>query len=76
MRPTEILMEEHRVIEVVLACLDRMADDAHAPANVPVADARDAIEFLRPQLTAQSGDGIDGRWRSARRPGYACDDGS
>jgi len=47
MRTTEILMSEHRVIETVLVCLDKMADEAFAKSVVPVADARDAIEFLR-----------------------------
>lgn len=47
MRPTEILMSEHRVIEVVLACLDKMADHAFHTGKVDVASARDAVSFLR-----------------------------
>jgi hemerythrin-like domain-containing protein len=47
MRTTEILMSEHRVIETVLACLDKMADASFDGGTVPVADARAAIEFLR-----------------------------
>ena len=47
MRATEILMNEHRVIEQVLACLDAMAEDASARHAVDAASARDAIAFLR-----------------------------
>lgn len=47
MRTTEILMNEHRVIEQVLACLDRMADDAAAKGRIDVPSARDAVAFLR-----------------------------
>jgi hemerythrin-like domain-containing protein len=47
MRTTEILMEEHRVIERVLACLEKMADDAAATRRIDVASATDAILFLR-----------------------------
>ncbi len=47
MRTTEILMNEHRVIETVLACLEKMADETDAKGAVAVADARDAIAFLR-----------------------------
>jgi hemerythrin-like domain-containing protein len=47
MRTTEILMAEHRVIEQVLACLDKMADHAFRETKIDVASARDAIAFLR-----------------------------
>jgi hemerythrin-like domain-containing protein len=47
MRPTEILTNEHRVIERVLACLDRMAETAFERGTVDAASAHDAIEFLR-----------------------------
>jgi hemerythrin-like domain-containing protein len=47
MRTTEILMNEHRVIETVLAALERMADRADAEGAIPVADARDAVVFLQ-----------------------------
>jgi hemerythrin-like domain-containing protein len=47
MRTTEILMEEHRVIELVLACLDKSADAAFDSGRIDVASARDAIRFLR-----------------------------
>ena len=47
MRPTEILKSEHRVIEVVLACLDKMAEEAFTDGKLEIASARDAISFLR-----------------------------
>lgn len=47
MRPTEILSSEHRVIEIVLAVLDRIAEDAIATSSLDLASARDAIAFLR-----------------------------
>jgi hemerythrin-like domain-containing protein len=46
MRTTEILMNEHRVIETVLACLERMADETQAKKAIPAADAHDAVRFL------------------------------
>lgn len=47
MRPTEILMHEHRLIERVLDCLERLADAARSPAGLDAAAARDALAFLR-----------------------------
>ncbi|MCE9635651.1 MAG: hemerythrin domain-containing protein [Planctomycetes bacterium] len=47
MRPTETLNAEHRVIEVVLSCLDKMADSAFTSGAVDVAPAREAVDFLR-----------------------------
>ena len=47
MSVSEILMSEHRVIEQVLGCLDKMADGAFERQTLDTADARDAIEFLR-----------------------------
>ena len=47
MRTTEILMEEHRVIERVLLCLDKIAEDAFTRSAIDVASARDVISFLR-----------------------------
>ena len=47
MRTTEILMNEHRVIEQVLACLERMAEDAFEKGAIDVGSARDALSFLR-----------------------------
>lgn len=47
MKPTEILMEEHRVIERVLAVLGKMADQALARGSLDAEHARDAVEFFR-----------------------------
>lgn len=47
MRPTEILTAEHRVIERVLTCLERMAGRARGDARIDVESAREAIDFLR-----------------------------
>lgn len=47
MRATEILSQEHRVIELVLACVDRIADDATAKGAIDAASARDALSFIR-----------------------------
>ncbi len=47
MRPTDILKNEHRVIERVLDCLDKMADLFSKEGRVEAGPARDAIEFLR-----------------------------
>lgn len=47
MKPTDILMEEHRVIEQVLDVLERMADRAVHHGTLDPAHARDAVEFFR-----------------------------
>lgn len=47
MRPTEILSAEHRVIEQVLDCLERVAAQAEARKKLDGDDARAALEFLR-----------------------------
>jgi hemerythrin-like domain-containing protein len=47
MRPTENLTEEHRVIAVVLDCLERIAEEARATGRLDVLSARDALSFLR-----------------------------
>ena len=47
MRTTEILMDEHRVIEQVLFCLEKIADQAFTKGVVDVTSARDVISFLR-----------------------------
>lgn len=46
MSPTDILKQEHRVIEPVLACLTVLADRADAGRLDP-ADARQALDFLQ-----------------------------
>ena len=47
MRPTEILSAEHRVIELVLAALDKMAEQAFAKGELDAGAAHDAVAFLR-----------------------------
>lgn len=47
MKPTEILVNEHRLIEQVLACLERMAERCEAERRLEPGPARDAIVFLR-----------------------------
>ena len=47
MRTTDILMSEHRVIEQVLSCLDKMAEETFAKSTIDVASARDVVDFLR-----------------------------
>ncbi|MBI5688371.1 MAG: hemerythrin domain-containing protein [Verrucomicrobia bacterium] len=47
MKPTEILSSEHRVIEQVLDCLERIISEANADGRLDSASARDAISFFR-----------------------------
>ena len=47
MKPTEILSGEHRVIEQVLDCLERMAQDCAARQRLDGESAKLAVEFLR-----------------------------
>lgn len=47
MRPTEILMEEHRVIEQVIGCVEKMAAIAEATGKLHVEHAEQAQEFVR-----------------------------
>jgi hemerythrin-like domain-containing protein len=47
MRPTEILMQEHRVIEQVLDCLETMAQRAEAGDGIDLESAKQAIDFFR-----------------------------
>lgn len=44
---TEILSSEHRVIELVLGALEAMAERAFTKSELVLADARDAVLFLR-----------------------------
>lgn len=44
---TENLMAEHRVIELVLACLEELADRADRDRKLDAVSAREAIDFLR-----------------------------
>ena len=47
MRPTEILKQEHRIIELVLSCLDRLADNCEAGYPLDTEAASQAIDFFR-----------------------------
>ncbi|TAJ02886.1 MAG: hemerythrin [Planctomycetota bacterium] len=46
-KPTEVLSAEHRVIEQMLDCLERVAADGRVRAALCAEDARDCVEFLR-----------------------------
>jgi hemerythrin-like domain-containing protein len=47
MKPTEVLSSEHRVIEQVLDCLERIIAEAQANGKLDAASARDAVSFFR-----------------------------
>ena len=47
MLPTEILMNEHRVIEQVIGCLEKMAENCATGGVLDADDAADAIDFIR-----------------------------
>jgi hemerythrin-like domain-containing protein len=47
MKPTDILSQEHRVIEQVLDCLEQMADRCDAQGTLNAQDATNAIAFFR-----------------------------
>lgn len=47
MNPTDILMDEHRVIEQVLNSLERMIEQATSSGRLEEKPAREAIEFFR-----------------------------
>ncbi len=47
MRPTDILSHEHRVIEQVLDCLEKMIHPGESDGRLPGQPARDAIAFFR-----------------------------
>ncbi len=47
MRPTEILMQEHRIIEQVLDCLETMFQRAEVGEKVDLESANQAIDFFR-----------------------------
>lgn len=47
MKPTEILSAEHRVIEQVLNCLEKMATQAEKTGTLDKASATDAVNFFR-----------------------------
>ena len=47
MKPTEILSGEHRVIEQVLTCLERIAEQCAAEGRLDRTSAEQALEFFR-----------------------------
>lgn len=47
MRPTEILSSEHRVIEIMLGCLAKIADEAESTGHLAKEPAEQAIDFIR-----------------------------
>lgn len=47
MRATDVLMEEHRVIEQVLSCLEKLADRCAAGEDLDGDSAREALDFFR-----------------------------
>ncbi len=47
MKPTEVLMQEHRAIERLLAVLESACDDLEQGAPVPPQVFADALEFVR-----------------------------
>ncbi len=46
-KPTDILMSEHRVIEQVLDCLEKILDQCTSENKLDTASAKQAIEFFR-----------------------------
>jgi hemerythrin-like domain-containing protein len=47
MKPTEILSGEHRIIEQVLDCLEKIARDCEARGQLDRASAEQALDFFR-----------------------------
>lgn len=47
MRPTEVLMHEHRVIEQVISCLEEMTNRFEAGKALDTASANQALDFFR-----------------------------
>lgn len=47
MTPTEILSSEHRVIEQVLVCLERLIEESGAAGRLDAQVATDVLEFIR-----------------------------
>ncbi len=47
MNPTDILMDEHRVIEQVLNCLEKIIEQATAAGRLEEEPAREALDFFR-----------------------------
>ena len=47
MQPTDILMDEHRIIEQVLNCLEKILDQCEVGKKLDTQSAKQAIEFFR-----------------------------
>ncbi len=47
MKPTAVLSEEHRVIEVMLVVLEKMVEKSRSDGRLDGEDARSAIDFIR-----------------------------
>jgi hemerythrin-like domain-containing protein len=47
MKPTEILTNEHRVIEIVLDCLERITENAIETSKLDRQSAEQAVDFIR-----------------------------
>ena len=47
MKPTEILSSEHRLIEQVLNCLEKMAQQCQSEGKLDKQSAKDAVDFFR-----------------------------
>jgi hemerythrin-like domain-containing protein len=47
MKPTDILSSEHRVIEQVLDCLDKMIQTCQLEHKFDEQSAKDAVDFFR-----------------------------
>lgn len=47
MKPTDILSSEHRVIEQVLYCLDKMTQICQSEHKLDRQSAKDALDFFR-----------------------------
>jgi hemerythrin-like domain-containing protein len=47
MEAIEMLMAEHRIIEQVLVCLEKLADKSEAEKKLDAASAIEAVDFLR-----------------------------
>lgn len=47
MKPTEILSSEHRVIEIILDCLDRFVDKSTSDGKVDRESAEQIVDFIR-----------------------------
>lgn len=47
MKPTAILQSEHRIIEVVLDCLERMVQETKETSHLEAAPATQIVDFIR-----------------------------